>query len=119
VTREWVFFDNGVISGELDDLPAKEASKITGLMDHYRLVGRGNPSPALVDDYGDGIKRLRHVKSEYQGRLLFFTAFKTPGFERLVVLTVYKKESHDVPRNVLERAKGRKAQYEKWSEKNG
>lgn len=37
-------------------------------MEHYRTVGFENPSPAQIDDYGDGIKRLRHIKSNYQGR---------------------------------------------------
>lgn len=34
ITREWVFFDWGAIQSELDDLPAKEASNLTGLMEH-------------------------------------------------------------------------------------
>lgn len=111
--RERVFFDQGVIRAELDDLPAKDASKLTSLMEHYRTAGSDNPSPVMIDDYGGGIKRLRHIKPAYQGRLLFFTMDRTAAFERLVALTIYKKQSQDVPRNVLERAKSRKAQFER------
>ena len=111
--REWLFFDIAVISAELDNLPSTDAAKLTKLMEHYRTVGFENPSPAQIDDYGDGIKRLRHIKSNYQGRLLFFTVDRSAGFERLVALTVYKKEGQDVPQNVLERARARKAQYER------
>jgi len=46
--REWVFYDPEVIAGGLDDLPAKDASKITNLMAHYRTVGHDNPSPACA-----------------------------------------------------------------------
>ena len=67
----------------------------------------------MVDDFGDGIKRLRHIKPAYQGRMLFFAVDRSPGFERLVALTVYKKEGQEVPRNVFDRAKARKAQFEK------
>lgn len=110
--REWVFFDQGVIRAELDDLPAKDASKLTSLMEHYRTVGQGNPSPVMIDDYGNGLYRLRHIKSAYQGRLIFFAVDRAAGFERLVVLTVYKKQSQGVPQNVLDRARSRRTQFE-------
>jgi phage-related protein len=80
-------------------------------MEHYRTVGTGNPSPAQVNDYGDGIKRLRHIKAAYQGCLLYFAVERAAGFERLVALTVYKKQSQDVPQQVIERAKARKARF--------
>jgi phage-related protein len=109
--REWVFYDREVIQGELDGLSSKDAAKLTSLMDYYRTVGFANPSPAQVDDYGGGLYRLRHVKPAYQGRLIFFAAEKAAGIERLVVLTVYKKESQDVPKHVLDRARSRMAEY--------
>jgi len=113
MTREWIFYNQKVIQAELDDLPAKDAAKLTSLMGHYRTAGLNNPAPALIDDYGGGIKRLRHVKPAYQGRLIFFAVDRTEGFERLVVLTVYKKEGQDIPQNVIDRAKARKAEYER------
>lgn len=111
--REWLFFDHEVIQAELDAIPAKDAAKLLSLMEHYRLAGSKNPSPAKVDDYGDGIKRLRHIKPAYKGRVLFFVVERDAGVERLIVVTVYKKESHKVPHQILDRAKHRKSQYEK------
>ncbi len=113
MNREWIFYNRKVIQAELDGIPAKDAAKLTSLMEHYRTAGLSNPAPALIDDYGGGIKRLRHVKPAYQGRLIFFIVDRTAGFERLVVLTVYKKQSQDVPQNILDRAKARKAEYER------
>jgi hypothetical protein len=54
-----------VITREFAELPTKDRAKLLSLMEHYRTVGTGNPSPAQVDDYGDGIKRLRHIKAAY------------------------------------------------------
>jgi phage-related protein len=70
-----------------------------------------------VDDYGDGLYRLRHVKLAYQGRLIFFAVDRAAGFERLVVLTVYKKQTQKVPARVLETAKRRKKQWEEARKK--
>ena len=66
----------------------------------------------MIDDYGDGIKRLRHIKSAYQGRVLFFATESRAGYEKLIVLTVFKKQSQDVPNNVLARARERRTAYE-------
>ena len=60
--REFIPFDEEVIKKELDALPSKDADKLISLMAHYEQCGLGNPSPALIDDYGDGIYRLRHIK---------------------------------------------------------
>jgi phage-related protein len=66
-----------------------------------------------VDDYGDGIYRLRHIKPTYQGRLLFFASGRSSDFEELVMLVVYKKQSQKAPLHVLETARKRKKQWEK------
>ncbi|MGA2572023.1 MAG: type II toxin-antitoxin system RelE/ParE family toxin [Terracidiphilus sp.] len=110
--REFVPFNEDTIRKELDGLPPKDAAKLAALMDHYEHCGLGNPSPAQVDDYGDGIYRLRHVKPAYQGRLLFFTSDRSSGFEELVMLAVYKKQGQKAPRHILEAAKKRKKQWE-------
>lgn len=69
--REWVYFDYHTIRGEFAVLPDKDRAKLLALMEHYSAVRAGNPAPAQIDDYGDGIQRLRHIKSAYQGRVLF------------------------------------------------
>jgi phage-related protein len=119
VRREWKFFDDAVIQSELDALPAKDVAKLTSLMEHFAEVGLGNPSPVQIDDYGIGIYRLRHIKPAYQGRLLYFAVERSAGFERLIVLTVFKKENQEVPRNVLERAKSRMEIFKSNERKNG
>ncbi len=62
---------------------------------------------------------LRHIKPAYQGRLIFFAVERAAGFERLVVLTVYKKESQNVPQSVLERARTRMTEYKRRKDENG
>jgi phage-related protein len=111
--REFVPFDEGAIQKELDELPSKDAAKLAALMNHYEQCGFGDPSPAQVDDYGDGIYRLRHIKPAYQGRLLFFASDRSSGFEELVMLAVYKKQGQKAPLHILEAAGKRKKQWEK------
>jgi len=112
VRREFDFFDNEVITGELDALPSKDAAKLIALMNHYELAGLGDPAPAQIDDYGEGIKRIRHIKPDYQGRGLFYVGESSAGYQKLWLLTVYKKESQDVPKHILVRARERKALHE-------
>ncbi|CAN5553108.1 hypothetical protein BH11ARM2_BH11ARM2_16220 [soil metagenome] len=112
--REWVYFNVETVEAEFLALPNKDEAKLLSLMEHYVTAGLGNPSPAQISDYGDGLYRLRHIKSVYQGRLIFFAVERIAGFERLVVLTVYKKQSQSVPQSVLERA--RMAEYRKRNE---
>ncbi len=106
-----MYFDFDTIVGEMETLPPKDRAKMLALLEHYRTVGLGNPSPAQIDDYGGGLYRLRHFKAAYQGRLLFFAVERVAEFERLVVLTVYLKQSQGVPANVLERARRRMSEY--------
>jgi len=115
--REWKFYDYDIISSELSQLPAAESAKLASLMHHYRTVGNQNPAPAQIDDYGDGIKRLRHIKSAYQGRILFSVGERSAGYEKLIVLTVYKKEGMTVPNSVLQRAIKRKKQFDEMENK--
>jgi phage-related protein len=44
--------------------------------------------------------------------LLFFAAERSAGFERLIVLAVYKKQGQKAPQHILETAKRRKKQWE-------
>lgn len=109
--REFVPFDEEVIRKELNDLPSKDADKLVALMDHYQRTGHGNPAPAMIDDYGDGLFRLRHVKSSYSGRAIFFAAEKLPDGETLIILKIYKKEGQKSPLSVIETAKARRARW--------
>jgi len=112
VRREFVPFDEETIRQELRTLPDRDRAKLEALIEHYETVGFDNPAPAQVDDYGDGLYRLRHVKPAYQGRLIYFAVDRTKGFERLVILAVYKKQSQKTPVSVIETAKRRKKQWE-------
>lgn len=113
----FVPFREDTIQKELDELPPKDAAKLAALMAHYEQCGLGSPSPAQIDDYGEGICRLRHIKPAYQGRLLFFASDRSSGFEQLVMLVVYKKQGQKVPQHVLETTKKRKKQWEETRRK--
>ena len=112
VKREFIPFDEEIIRRELYALPDGDRAKLEALIEHYEAVGFGNPAPAQVDDYGAGLYRLRHIKPAYQGRLIFFVVDRTKGFERFVIVTVYKKQSKRTPLGVIETAKRRKKQWE-------
>lgn len=117
--RDWVYYDFNTICAEFAELPDKDRAKLLSLLEHYKAAGLGNPSPAMIDDYGDGLYQLRHIKPAYQGRLIYFATERVAGFERLVVLTVFKKQGQDVPQNVLERARSRMLEYKRRRKENG
>ena len=105
-------FDEEVISRELAGLPARDAAKLTALMIHYQTCGTGNPAPVQIDDYGDGILRLRHIKPAYQGRMLFFCVDQSSSKARLIILAIYKKEGDAVPARVLRTARTRRQDWQ-------
>lgn len=98
-------------------MPGNDAAKLGTLMEHYQTVGHGNPSPVQIDDYGNGLYRLRHIKPSYQGRLIFLAVDRAAGFERLVILVIYKKQGQKTPADVIETAKRRKKQWEESRKK--
>ena len=110
--REFSFFDEATIVAELNDLPTRDRAKLVAVMEHYEQVGLGDPAPAKIDGYGDGLFRIRHASAAYQGRALFCVALAGPSRQELVVLTVYKKESDAMPKAVLKRALQRKAVHQ-------
>lgn len=112
--REFIPFDEDTIRKEFGDLPESDRAKLVSLLGHYQGSGLGNPSPAKIDDYGEGLYRLRHIKPAYQGRLNYFAVDRQAGFERLMILKVYKKESQKTPASVVETALRRK---QVWEEK--
>jgi len=99
--REWIYFDDRVIRHEFGDLTLKDRAKLMALMEHYRISGNTNPVPAKIDDYGDGLKRLRHIKPAYKGRLLFFVVEGADDLERLVVVSVFVKQGQTSLRMLL------------------
>ncbi|MEI8281652.1 MAG: type II toxin-antitoxin system RelE/ParE family toxin [Armatimonadota bacterium] len=117
VRREFVPFDCEIIRKELEALLDDDVAKLATLMDYYEHCGLGNPTPVQIDDYGDGIYRLRHIKPAYQGRLLYFSVDRIAGFERLIILIAYKKEGKKTPIKVLETAKRRKLIWENMRNK--
>jgi phage-related protein len=118
VRREFVPFDENIIRKEIDALPAKDADKLAALMLHYQGCSPGNPLPAQVDSYGDGLFRLRHFKPIYQGRLLYFVVDRSLGYERLVIVLVYKKEGQKTPANIIDIARRRKQEWLEQRKKN-
>jgi phage-related protein len=48
--------------------------------------------------------------------LIFFAEDRSAGFERLVILAVYKKQGQKAPQHILDTAKRRKKQ---WEDKRG
>jgi phage-related protein len=112
VRREFVPFDEKIIRDEFVALPAKDRAKLAALIEHYQACGLGDPTPVQIDGYGEGIFRLRHVKPAYAGRLLFFAVDRRVGYERLVILLIFKKEGQKTPTQVLETARRRKREWE-------
>ncbi len=55
---------------------------------------------------------IRHVKPRYKGRGLYYVGGSGPGYQKLWILTVYKKESQEVPKRILERARQRNSAHE-------
>ena len=108
--RRWVYFNQKTIEAEFRALPERDEAKLLALMEHYREVS-GNPSPAQIDSYGNGIYRLRHIKPSYSGRALFFIVDTKQGTENLVVLAVYKKEGNKAPQTIIETARERMKNY--------
>jgi hypothetical protein len=56
VRREFDYFDDEIITEEMNDLPAKDAANLIVIMEHYEEVGFDDPKPAKVQDYGEGIR---------------------------------------------------------------
>ena len=109
--REIEPFDANTIAAELASLPTKDRAKLAALIEFYEDSGTGNPYPARIDAYGNGLFRLRHVKSAYQGRSLFYISESREGYQKLTLLAIFKKESGKVPTNTLATARSRMEQH--------
>lgn len=111
--REFEPFDEKTIRAEFDSLPRKDRAKLAALIEFYEDADIGNPYPAQVDAYEGGVFRLRHVKASYQGRALFYVNESREGAQRLILLTIYKKESASALAAVLDRARRRMADHKR------
>jgi phage-related protein len=113
VRREIQAFDGETIRSELNALPKKDRSKLSALIEYLEECPRENPHPVQIDAYENGVLRIRHIKAAYQGRALCYIAESREGFQKFVLLLVYKKESDRVPPAMLETAKRRMDRHRK------
>lgn len=110
-------FDREVVDSEYLALPQADAANLGKLIKLLEASPTRTSKPVLVEDYGQGIRCLRDVNAQYQGRCLFFVAEARPGYQRLVVVAFYKKEADRVPKRILDKALKRKAAWERKKKK--
>ena len=65
-----------------------------------------------VEDYGDGLKRIRR-RGRSQGRCLFFPEVESKNSVLLVGLMFYKKETQKAPAQKIETARKAMREYRK------
>ncbi len=103
VTRRWRAFDAETINKEMRDLPQEDYFRLSQAMLAYRMdTGSGY----VVKNYGEGLMMVRDG-SHGAGRCLFFSVREEQGVEVLVALLVYKKESQEAPKRVIDTARQR------------
>jgi phage-related protein len=108
VRRVWTPFDYKVIQKEFLYLPDQDQVKLHQVMDLYEDCGGPPEAPIVVKTYQEAIRMIKHSSKSRQGRCLFYVSESGKQYEELTILTIYKKESQDVPKTILERAKKRK-----------
>ena len=86
-------------------LPKEAYHKLSEAMLAYRLDTRVG---YVVKGYGDGLMMVKD-DSHGAGRCLFFTVREEAGVDVLVALLVYKKESEEAPKRVIDAARKRMA----------
>lgn len=97
-------FHRETTDAEFRDLPTRDYHRLTLAMREY---ARETRSGYVVKSYGEGLMMLKDA-SQGQGRALFFTIRRDEGgAERLTLLLVYKKESQEAPKRVLDTARQR------------
>jgi len=109
MARRWEFWSTIRLSKELASVPEPDHLDLLDAMDAYLKLEGVN---YVVDDYEDGIKRIKHTNRS-SGRCLFFVEIRADrGDAVLLALTIYKKETTGVPTSVLRRAKRRLKQWQ-------
>jgi len=92
-------FDPKVVEKEFLAIPINDRSKLISVMTAHE---REEAGPIKIQTYGGGISCIRHISGRYQDRCLF-----AETADDLVILTVYKKETQEIPQHILERAQSR------------
>jgi hypothetical protein len=64
------------------------------------------PGGFLIKSYGDGLMMIK-AANRTSGRCLFFSSAMEAGTEILTALLGYKKETDEVPKQVLDTARAR------------
>jgi hypothetical protein len=101
--RRWTSFNSEITNSEFLAIPAHDRAALFGAMKAYRLA---LPGGFVVKNYGDGLMMIK-AANKTQGRCLFFSVRESGGEEVLTALLAYKKETQEVPANVLATAKAR------------
>ena len=101
--RKWRAFDGATINKELSELPSEDFYRLTAAMKAYRLDQKVG---YVVRSYGDGLMMVKD-DSHGQGRCVFFAVREVAGEEVLTALLVYKKETQEAPKRVLDAARRR------------
>lgn len=109
--QRFVPFDEGVIVKELKALAksdAKSAAKLGYCIERVENEGLdGDHGPAKIQDFGNGLKELRHDSGTYKGRAFFYEAEGPAGIGDLVILRVFRKETAKTPLREIETAEER------------
>lgn len=101
--RKWIPFDQDTLFKEFKKLPKQAFLDLTYAMESYAADLK---SGYVVDHYGQGLLMIKD-DSKGSGRCLFFAVRKHDDQEVLTMLLVYKKESQEAPKRVIETARKR------------
>lgn len=122
--RKFVPIDEDTILKEMKDLPRDDFAGLKYAMSRYI---QSSPDqilpPAAIEDQGGysakykPIFKIRHRSKSVQGRGFFYFGQALNGEEPLYILLVYKKETDEAPRHLLEAAYQRMLRHRE--EKNG
>lgn len=103
VKRKFEAFNARIINSELRALPFGDASKLMHAMENFQAEFL---SGFVVKNYGGGLLMIKST-NQGSGRGLFFYSRIVNGVQICMLVLVYKKESQEVPANVLALARKR------------
>jgi len=109
--RKFIPFDQDMIFREMEDLPDQDFAALKYAMGRFAQNTAGEIlPPAMTQDqhkYGSKYKsifKIRHRSGSHQGRAFFYFGDVLNNVEPLYVLLVYKKETDEAPRHLVEAA---------------
>jgi phage-related protein len=109
VVRKFHPVDLEIIKGEIRALNSPHRAKLMYAMERYQASTTAVDPAVIKSQYPEGILEIRHSNGAYKGRGLFFPESST----KLVLLTVYRKDSARTPAGIVDLAIRRKHMYEK------